>query len=554
MSTEPVTATLVAPTAGQKVADDVQALLRARNPLLWIVTREELRVERSITEAATGAKYDVRYWDCATGVTNIEGKEASPGAAAKSPAAALKAIGESRERQVWVLRDLHHFLRDPSVQRTVRTLARSLPSFPRDEARAMVVLTPIAEVPPELAGHAIVINWPMPDRVEIGAILDTCVSALNPGATPDDATPDQNRAHVRAREIFDAVSTSLQANGRREAAIDAAVGLSAEEAASCYSKSLVLSRSIDPKGVATEKKRVIARERVLEWHEPDPRGLDAIGGLDQLKTWLATRKVALSQKARAFGIPAPKGLMLVGVPGCGKSLTAKAIATAWGVPLLRLDLGALRSKWVGESEANIRKALSVAENVAPCVLWLDEIEKALAGSSGGRNDGGIASDTLGAILNWMQEHTATVFVVATSNDVSALPPELLRKGRFDEIFFVDLPTHDERTAILSAALRSHRQDPARIDVRAVAADCADFTGAELAALVPDALLQAFADGERAITVDDLRAVAKTVVPLAKTAADKINRVREWAEGRARRASSAEARQGSTKGRQVDLDS
>jgi hypothetical protein len=537
--------TIPARTIGQRTADDVEALLRARNPLLWIITREELRVERSIAEAAAAASYHVRLWDCATGVTDAAGKEVPPGAQAKSPMQALKAIQDARQREVWLLRDMHHFLRDPSVQRTVRSLARSLPSAPRNEARAIIILTPMSEVPPELAGHAIVVQWPMPDRAEIAAILETAVAALDPGAAPDE--PDE--AYARSRSIFESVSSQLT-NGQREAAVDAAVGLSAEEAASCYAKSLVMSRSIDPKAVAGEKKRVIARERVLEWHDPDPRGLDAVGGLDLLKGWLATRKAALSQRARAFGIPAPKGVMLVGVPGCGKSLTAKAVATAWGVPLLRLDLGALRSKWVGESEANIRKALSVAENVAPCVLWIDEIEKALSGGSG-RSDGGIAADTLGSILSWMQEHTTAVFVVATANDVAALPPELLRKGRFDDIFFVDLPTQEERAAILGAALRAHQRDHILFDVRALAAECVDYTGAELAALVPDALLRAFADGEREVTVDDLRAATAGLVPLARTAAEKIARVREWAQSRARRASSTESAQ-ARQGRALDI--
>lgn len=505
------------PTAGKKVADDVQALLRARNSLLWIVTREEVRVERALAEAAAGASYEVRFWDCATGVSDAAGDEAQPGGkSCQDPQAMINAIRDSRQRQVWVLRDLPAWLRDPTVLRGVRSLARQLPSAKRDEARAMIVITPSAEVPPELSGHAIVVNWPMPDRAEIAEILDNVLQALPP-------------------EIAE---TAAQ-NGVREAAVDAAVGLTAEEAASCYAKSLVMSRRIDPKAVATEKKRVIARERVLEWYDPDPRGLEAVGGLDLLKGWLTVRKSALSQRARAFGLPAPKGVMLVGVPGCGKSLTAKAVATAWGVPLLRLDLGALRSKWVGESEANIRKALQVAENVAPCVLWLDEIEKALGGASQGAADGGVSADALGSILSWMQERTASVFVVATSNDVSSLPPELLRKGRFDDMFFVDLPNAEERAAILGTALRAHRQDPAGIDVAAVSSACADFTGAELAALVPDALFTAFADGERSVTTVDLQAAAKGVVPLAKTAADKIAKLRDWANGRARRASSQE---------------
>jgi SpoVK/Ycf46/Vps4 family AAA+-type ATPase len=232
-------------------------------------------------------------------------------------------------------------------------------------------------------------------------------------------------------------------------------------------------------------------------------------------------------------------------------LTAKAIAAAWAMPLLRLDMGALRSKYVGESEQNIRKALQVAETVSPCVLWLDEIEKSLAGASGPAGDGGVAADALGAVLSWMQERTGSVFVIATANDVRALPPELLRKGRFDELFFVDLPTTEERAAIVDATLRQFNRAGALVNEDTIARATAGFTGAELAALVPDALFTAFADGARDLTTADLLAAAANVVPLSKTAADKIDAVRAWAKGRARPASAPEATTATT-GRALDL--
>jgi len=501
--------------AGSRAAAEISALLRARNPLIWITTKEEARAERLLMEAATAAQYEPRFWDCATGITDYAGKPQEAGASCTDPAQVLTTIRDTPRRQVWILRDLTPWLRDPSVTRSLRSLARALTLTPRQEARALILLTPSSEIPPELAGHAIAFEFPLPDRAEIAAILDAALSAL----------PDELRA-------------SAAENGTREAAIDAAVGLTAEEAQACYAKSLVSTRKIDPATVAAEKKRVIAREKVLEWIDPIPAGLDAVGGLDALKAWLNTRRAAFGPRARAYGLPAPKGALLVGVPGCGKSLTAKAIATAWAMPLLRLDMGALRSKWVGESEQNIRKALRVAETVAPCVLWLDEIEKALAGATQGAADGGTSADALGAVLSWMQDRAGSVFVVATANDVTALPPELLRKGRFDELFFVDLPSPQERTAILAAALKSHgRAAKDGIDLIACAEATQDFTGAELAALIPDALFTAFADSERAITTADLVAAALATVPLARTAAEKIEALRKWAKGRARAASS-----------------
>lgn len=518
------------PNAGSKAAADVGALLRARNPLLWIVTREEARVERLLMEAAQAAQYEPRFWDCATGITTYAGEQID--ARATDPAAVLNIIRDSQARQLWILRDLPGFLRDPFVLRSTRTLARQLPLATREQARAVIVLTPTNEVPPELAGHAIVIEWPLPDRSEIAAILDSAIDSL-----PED------------------IKAKAAPNGTREAAIDAAVGLTAEEAQSCYAKSLVSTRRIDPQTVATEKKRVIAREKVLEWYDPIAGGLDAVGGLDELKAWLRARRAAFTPAARAYGLPPPKGCLLVGVPGCGKSLTAKAIATAWQMPLLRLDLGALKSKFVGESEANIRKALKVAETVAPCVLWLDEIEKALAGATQGAADGGVSGDALGAVLSWMQDRAGSVFVVATANDVSALPPELLRKGRFDEIFFVDLPSVNERMSILNAALRSHGLSPTTphsLDIEYLAKATDSFTGAELAALIPEAMYAAFADGERSLHTDDIaRAVASTV-PLAKTAAEKVDALRKWAKTRARNASTVTAAATNQGGRTLDI--
>ena len=509
-------------TKGQTLAGDIAALLRARNPILWVVSREEARVEALLFEASKAAGYLPYTWDIAQGACDLAGKPVPIGD--PDPGAMLAAIRErsqnGNERNLWILRDIAPLLSGPVGivnQRALRNIARLRPTMARDRAQAVVVLTPSADIPAELAGHATLVDVALPDREEIAAILDTAVEN-NAEALPE--------------------LRSSMLNGTRDACIDAAVGLSEEEAASCYGKSLVQLRRIDPLLVAKEKKRVIARERVLEWYDPLPGGLGSVGGLENLKSWLVARKAAYSAKARAYGLPAPRGALLVGVPGCGKSLTAKAIATAWGVPLLRLDLGGLKSKYVGESEGNLRKAFRTIEAVGRCVVWLDEIEKALAGATQGAADGGVSSDALGAILSWMQERTSEAFVIATANDVSALPPELLRKGRWDELWFVDLPTQPERESILQATLATHGRKEVKLDVRGVALECTDFTGAEIAALVPDAMYAAFADGEREINTIDLLDAAKTVSPLAKTAADKVNGLRAWAKGRARPASAA----------------
>lgn len=505
-------------TKGQEVAADVAALLRARNSLIWIVSREEARVERLLIEAAAAAGYEPQTWDVGQGFCDMTGKIVGR---VVDPGEALSAISDradtGNKRTVTIMRDLPAWLTGPAgvaTLRQLRNLARKLPSVAKDRAQAIIVLSPSGDVPPELSNHATVIEWPMPDREEIAAILDASIRSL----------PDEIRE-------------SAAPNGTRDAAIDAAVGLSGEEASSCFARSIVQLRKIDPKTIAKEKRRVIARERVLEWFDPLPGGLDAVGGLENLKKWLVARSQAYSPKAREYGLPAPKGVLLAGIPGCGKSLTAKAIATAWGVPLLKVDLGALRSKFVGDSEANLRKAFKVIEAIGRCVVWFDEIEKALQGATSGSADGGVSSDALGAVLSWMQERQGEAFVIATANDVEGLPPELLRKGRFDEVWWVDLPTPTEREEILKAALRSHGRTNATVDARAVAGHCQGFTGSEIAALVPDALFTAFADNAREIKNADLISAAKTVVPLSKTASEKIAKLRQWAQGRARPASS-----------------
>lgn len=515
-------------TRSQNMMDDVTALLRARNPLLWVVTREEARVEACLIEAVAAAAYVPVTWDCGQGCAGADGKVLA-GVGSQDIGDTLNVI-KSRaqspqgQRTAWIMRDLPPWLIGTigiSTMRQLRNLARMLPGVPRPQAQAVIVLTPSSEVPPELAGHATVIDWPLPDREEIADILDAAIESL----------PDEMKVLAAP-------------NGTRDAAIDAAIGLSGEEAQACYARSLVQLRKIDPAIVSREKKRVIARERVLEWYDPLPGGLDAVGGLDVLKTWLGARRLAYSPAARQYGLPSPKGVLLVGIPGCGKSLTAKAVATAWQVPLLRIDLGALKSKYVGESEANLRRAFRVIEAIGRCVVWLDEIEKAMAGATQGAADGGVSADALGAVLSWMQERQGEAFVVATANDVQSLPPELLRKGRFDEVWWVDLPNQSERVDIILASLRAHGREPSVFrntkEIALLATACVGFTGSEIAALVPDALFAAFADSQRPICLEDLLASAETITPLSKTMAEKIETLRQWASSRARSATSAEA--------------
>jgi len=512
-------------------ANNLQAHFRARQKLIWIVSKEEARIEQYIFEAAAPTKYIARCWDFAQGVTDINGNAEQIGDA--DPIAMLTTISErgkaesNKERGVWIMRDLPPLLQGPigiPIVRRLRNFCRTVE--PRDTAQVIVIISPDGNVPPELANSATVIEWPLPDREEIADLVDALIDEY---------------------ELTDIVK-----NGQRDAAIDAAIGLSGEEAQACFARSLVQLKTIDAQTVAQEKKRVIARERILEWFDPLPNGLDAVGGLENLKSWLKGRAAAFTSAARAYGLPRPKGAMLVGISGCGKSLTAKAIATAWGCPLIRVDLGALKSKFVGESEANLRKAFAIIEALGFCVVWFDEVEKALQGATSGSADGGVSSDAMGAVLTWMQERKSDAFVIMTANDVSALPPEFLRKGRFDELWWIDLPNQTERVEVLKASLRKHGRDKTDIDHVNVARACESFTGSEIDAIVPDALYAAFNDGARDISTDDLIAAAKTVVPLSKTAEKKIEAMRKEAQGRFRFASKFEETRAEKKTRALDL--
>lgn len=541
-------------TTSQKIAKDVAALLRARNSLLWVVTQEEARVEGYLFEAAKAAGYMPRTWDVGQGVCTMDGVQEKdiPGPV---PEDILRTIIDRAiptpdrrpERAVWILRHMHVWLGNGQIGAVPLRLACNLARMnpPRDRAQAAIIISPSKDIPPELANIATVVEWPLPDRAEVAALLDIAINNVPEFHSDANGEPDPSRP-------FRAV---VAANANRDAAVDAAIGLSGEEVQAAFSKSLVQLRRIDPATIAQEKRRVVSRAGVLEWFDPLPGGLDAVGGLENLKAWLISRGFAYTPEARAYGLPAPKGGLLVGVPGCGKSLFAKATATAWGIPLLRIDLGALKSKFVGDSEQNLRKAFSVIGAIGRCVVWIDEVEKALQGATSGSADGGVSADALGAILSWMQERQGEAFVIATANDADALPPELLRKGRFDEVWWVDLPTTSERVAILAAALRSRGiLDPSKVDTVEVAQVCNGFTGSEVAELVPDAMFRAFADGARPVTTDDLMAAVETVVPLSKMAEDKITKLRNWSKGRARPASAPEksGRQQTSGSRAIDF--
>jgi SpoVK/Ycf46/Vps4 family AAA+-type ATPase len=326
----------------------------------------------------------------------------------------------------------------------------------------------------------------------------------------------------------------------RERILQAALGLTLSEAENVLAKIIVqkgrLSADDIPEIIA-EKKQIVRKSGLLEFCAATET-FEQVGGLENLKAWLGKRAAAFSAEARAFGLPAPKGILLLGVQGCGKSLCAKAVSRLWQLPLLRFDMGKMFNSLVGSSEENVRKAIAVAESVAPAVLWVDEIDKAFAGSqASGMADGGTTARVFATFLTWLSEKTAPVFVVATANDISQLPPELLRKGRLDEIFFEPLPDLRERAEIFAIHLAKRARHPEAFDLNVLAAASIDFSGAEIEAVVIGALHDAFHE-RRELAQADLAANVRDTVPLARTMDEPLDRLRQWAKGRARDASAA----------------
>ncbi len=493
---------------------ELDTLIRARNPLLWLVSSEEQRVDALLEEMAQAHGKVLLGWSITKGLHRLGGARAQPppGEGTEDPLVALKAVGTYGEPSLVLLKDFHPYLAEPRVVRALRELGHALKST----YTTVIVLAPVLQLPVELEKEMSVLDVPLPTFRDLAELLRDIIGVVRTGGK---ATVDLKREEG-------------------EQLVKAALGLTLQEAENAFAKAIAEDQRLDASDiqrVMEEKRQVIRKSGLLEYY-PAEHDLHAVGGLENLKDWLARRAAAFGEAARRFGLPEPKGLLLLGVQGCGKSLTAKAIASQWTLPLLRLDVGRIFSGLVGSSEENLRRAIRVAESAAPAVLWVDEIDKALAGAtSGSESDAGVSARVLGTFLTWLQEKKAAVFVVATANRVEGLPPELMRKGRFDEIFFIDLPDGRERAEILAIHLRHRGRDPAAFDLAQVAARAPNFSGAELEQVVVEGLYLAFAQGADLATAHLLAAVAQTF-PLAVTLAEEVERLRVWAARRTRPAS------------------
>lgn len=493
--------------------EELSILVQAQYPLIYLVTSEEERAEQTIAAIAqTKPQRRVYIWTVTHGIVEYGQPRNITQHNTVSPEAAVEWVIRQREPGIFVFKDLHPFVDSPAVTRWLRD---AIAGF-RGTQKTIVLMSPVQQIPIELEKEVAVLDYPMPDMTELNQVLSQQL--------------EQSRARRTTTET-------------REKLLKAALGLTRDEAEKVYRKAHVTTGRLTEAEVdiiLSEKKQLIRRNGILEYIEEDET-LDSVGGLEELKHWLKQRSNAFTERAREYGLPQPKGMLILGVPGCGKSLIAKTTSRLWGLPLLRLDMGRVYDgSMVGRSEANLRNALKTAESISPAILFIDEIDKAFAGSTGSADsDGGTSSRIFGSFLTWMQEKSSPVFVMATANRVERLPGEFLRKGRFDEIFFVDLPTSEERKEIFKIHLTKRRRDITRFDLDQLATVCDGFSGAEIEQGLVAAMYEAFAQ-DREFTQLDIIAALRATLPLSKTMNEQVTALRDWARQRARPAASSVA--------------
>jgi ATP-dependent 26S proteasome regulatory subunit len=475
-------------------ADELKLLLRSGWRLVAFESFEEERALQLLERVASAGGSACVPWSAARGLGET-------GRGIGSLDAGLEAVAAHAEPAIFALLDAHRLIGDPLAVRRLRDLLPTLST----RKQAVVLVGPVIDLPAELVRDAGRVTLPLPNAAELSSLFRRLLDKAGSGGDAD----------------------------LLEEAVRGALGLTAGEAQRVFRRACRLANGLDAEAVAEvvrDKRRALRRTPALSFHD-DPEGLEAVGGLGELKRWLAERRRAFTDEARSFGLPVPRGLLLLGVQGCGKSLCAKAVAREWHFPLLRLDLASAFASSDQSPEMATREAIQVAESLAPAVLWIDEIEKGFAASAADPT----ASRVFGSFLTWLSEKQTPVFVVATANDVSQLPPELLRRGRFDELFFVDLPTLAERREILSIHLQKRGRDPSHYRLGELAEESERFTGAELEQAITSALYVAFAE-LRDLEEDDVSNALTETVPIYDTYEERIKELRDWARNRARAAS------------------
>lgn len=490
---------------------DLTTIIKSGVNIIQVITHESLRVHGAVNRACAKLDRNWYLWNRVEGVKKWDDEEKTfvdEGNDLTGPDEILEwYLDDADSNIVLILEDFHPDMTEdkPKIIKTLRNISEK-----EGENKTIVLLQPVSDLPCELEKSVHVERLELPEIEDVRAIYSKVCKKYN------------------IKEVEDNIHLW-----------EAALGLTIMEAERAFSKAAVVNKQLTAEEIPiiiSEKENIIKKSGHLEYYHPTETMSD-IGGLEILKDWLVKRGRGFDKSAKEYGLDTPKGVLMLGIPGTGKSLASKAIASAWKFPLLKLDMGKVFGGIVGESEKNMREALSIAEAISPSILWVDEIEKGMSGmSSSGSTDGGTTSRVLGTFLTWMQEKKKPVFVVATANNIAQLPPELLRKGRMDEIFFVDLPGLAARNDILKIHIKKKKRNPDKFDIERLAKVSKGFSGAELEEAVKEALFQAYDRAEEVVSEDIENAIKKTF-PLSKTMYEVIENMRKWAKSRAVYASS-----------------
>ncbi len=490
-----------------KFNNELALFLKARYPIIYINTIEEDRVEYVIRKnVKTNLNRSIYSWDFVDGYTNNPNNE---GFARRNPLQALELVERlnAETPAIFLLKDFHRFLTDLSISRKLRNISRLLKLQPK----TIIIIGSELRIPKELQDLITIIEFHLPLEEEISQELNRLISSLKIEVTP---------------QLFESLTRACQ-------------GLSLERIRRVLSKIIATYKTIDENSIAlllTEKTQIIRQTEILEYSSVNEK-IDNLGGLCNLKDWLKKRKTAFSIQASNYGLPTPRGLLLIGIQGTGKSLTAKAIANDWQLPLLKLDVGKLFGGIVGESESRLRQMINVAETISPCILWIDEIDKAFS-SNDSKGDSGTSNRVLATFTSWLSEKTKPVFVVSTANNIDLLPLEIIRKGRFDEIFFLDLPKKEEREEIFRIHLQEFRPNTwESFDLPLLSKSSESFSGAEIRQSIIEGMYHAFYENREFVT-NDICMALEEFIPLAHLESDQMLRLQNWASsGRIRSASS-----------------
>jgi len=516
----------------RKTLREIDWFLRSKRPILYLTTPEEQRIEDGIKQICSKPdhKWDLITWDLISGLQSTN--------SAFLPVKENDRIMDQLEVLTWfdnleipkdnflllVLKDFSKYFGNQHTQGQIEyRLIRNIKNIAQKcvtKNKALIIISQSFDLPNELDKYISVIDIPLPEKEHIESKIKDLLDKAS-----------------QRKDLAEKFKTKYSKD-ELEHIVNSFRGLTLNECEQVCTYCMIKHTSLDPEAISHQKRDIIRKSGLLDWIEVN-ENLENIGGLNELKDWLYKRTKAFTKEAVDYGLPPnPKGILLVGIQGAGKSLFARGVSSFWNFPLLKLDMGKVFSGIVGSSENNMRQVFKVAESVAPCILWLDEIDKGMSGSrSSSVSDGGTTSRVLGSWLTWMQENQSPVFIVATANDISNLPPELMRKGRFDEIFFVDLPSSAEREVIFNIHLNKRKRDINKFDLLTLAEESHNFTGAEIEAAIVSAMYEAFNES-REFNTDDIVESLNEIVPLAVTMKEEIDSLKLWASERARNASNS----------------